>query len=422
MTVIKSKLVNSECKHHGVTEFYYYERQNNLICATCAREKKRIRDSMKRMELNLPYKKKIEKIPSPDLTLSKYYIKEYLPTIDNIARTYKIKWSEKGLLRVIKSTSNESEFLIKVKDYLYNLGLRKIIQKHNWQHSTVLKYRYGVRETFKSIAPDIKNKIRSEMFELSKESVLIPIQILKDRVDELPIIKVEIKPEIKPEIKEDNILILKEKNKKKFTLPDVESGFIGVSVITCKREVYYIAKFKYKYIGKFLSPIEAAIAYNKEVINVFGDYAISNGLLNTFDNMTYLGCKGVTIKNGKYVSVIEFDNIEVYNKTFDILEDAIKEYDREVIKYYGKDSDKLNYKIIEREIVSCVNVPRYITERYRKNKLPTWRAVYKHYIGTFKTQIEACIAFNNAIVDLGVDHLFVKFETSTVRERVKNIL
>lgn len=427
MTVKKSKLIQYECKHHGFTEFYSYG--YSKVCATCAREKKRVRDNLKRLALNrkpLIKKTKVEKQES----LTEYFIDKYKETIDSITAIYKIRFTKRGLIRGIGKTVNAAQFLMKMKEYYHYKCKRQMISVHGWKHSTLLKYRYRVRDNNEYVnAPEeLKKRIRRESVELANDSTAIPLQLLKDKVDALPIIKDDSVIKEKPKKQPKQELIFHPK----YTTPDETTGFIGVKKIEQKRSksahsVYYIATFRGKQIGFYETIKEAAIAYNNEVIKVYGDYAVSGGILNKVDKeTTYLGCKGVTLKNGKYVSRLEFEGKEVYNKTFDDFNTAIKEHDKEVVKYFGKDSNKLNYKIVTNVITTCTNLPSTIKKKVKKNKPSTWLTTFKkNFLGTFVSELDACLAYNKAVIEfygensVELENKLIKIETTNIRERIK---
>jgi hypothetical protein len=210
---------------------------------------------------------------------------------------------------------------------------------------------------------------------------------------------------------------------------------IGVSrTKNRKGEIKYEARVTFKNkkmsVGRFENKIEAALAYNKKVLEICGDKAklniIPDDILNsitikqplpiipnTFKSKYY----GIRIVNNRYRSNVYFQAKEYYCGTYDTEIEAALAYNIKIKELYGDNykqnkinvfSDDIlkeysNFKIQKIDKQNDPNkIKKYIGVSYQDNKFNARFTFNKktYYIGRFDTELEAVKAYNKKALEV----------------------
>ncbi|HFJ9284820.1 TPA: AP2 domain-containing protein [Bacillus toyonensis] len=113
------------------------------------------------------------------------------------------------------------------------------------------------------------------------------------------------------------------------------------------------SKGKMIHLGLYENEDDAALAYNKAAIEIFGEHAYQNviGKNNSVTAVNLLrrqkrrirsGFRGVRRWNKKYQAVIFYDKKQIHLGMFNTPEEAAKAYDKKAIELFG-DKAVLNF-------------------------------------------------------------------------------
>ncbi len=167
-------------------------------------------------------------------------------------------------------------------------------------------------------------------------------------------------------------------------------------------------------LGSYTTEIAAANAYNRAAIKYFGDRAILNDVLHIENLNDYMHkysseYNGVFWCNNKkrWISKIRYNNEIIHLGNYKLEVEAAKAYN-EAIRRFELDENKLNYIENEEDIVILTYKQR-TSSKFRGVKhvkqYNKWEAVINkdkksYYIGRYKTEIEAAIAYNQKAIEL----------------------
>jgi hypothetical protein len=154
----KSQRVMSNCKHHGMAEHYVYGK--SMVCAVCAREKKkeyyrknpeklkasslqwmeRNKDRLTARSAELREKKRMNR-----KKLQLFYVQKYEPTIKQIYEACGLPYTLEHALKAVSRTNPTDDNIIDLITLrCKSIALRSKKAEYSWTASTLSKYHHGL--------------------------------------------------------------------------------------------------------------------------------------------------------------------------------------------------------------------------------------------------------------------------------------